>query len=295
MMASFIQAKTILLPVRQGPENIFGLKYNMNLYRGCQHGCIYCDSRSTCYKLGELSDIRIKENALDLLEKELRSKRVKGTIGFGSMNDPYMPVEKDSEITGKALKIISKYKFPVHIITKSDLVLRDLDILKEIGKSYAAVSLTITTNDDRLSQIIEPAAPLSSKRFEAIRRLSEAGIYTGIVLMPVLPFITDNKDNIEGIVNSGRQNGASYILAFMGMTLREGQREYFYKKLDIHFPGLKDIYMKTYGNLYGCSTLNHNELNVIFHEACKNMSLKTTMDFYAPQFAAADTKQMTLF
>jgi DNA repair photolyase len=291
MKARYIQTKTILSPVRQGPENIFGLKYNMNLYRGCQHACIYCDSRSKCYRLGELSDIRMKENALELLEKELKSKRVRGTIGFGSMNDPYMPVEKEMELTRRALKLIHKYKYPVHIITKSNLVLRDIDILKEINKVYAAVSLTITAVDDHLSQIIEPVAPLSSLRFEAIKQLSEAGIYTGIMLMPVLPFITDNKDNIEGIVSKGKQNGASYILAFMGMTLREGQREYFYNKLDIHFPGLKEIYMNTYGNLYGCSTINHKELYIVFNEVCKKMSVKTNMDFYQMK----KPEQMILF
>jgi DNA repair photolyase len=263
----------------------------MNLYRGCQHGCIYCDSRSTCYKLGELSDIRIKENALELLEKELKSKRVKGTIGFGSMNDPYMPVEKDVQLTRDALKLILKNKFPVHIITKSDLVLRDLDLLKEISKTYSAISLTITTDDDNLSKIIEPAAPVSSKRFEAIRQLSESGIYTGIMLMPVLPFITDNKKNIEGIIHEGSRNGAQYILNFMGMTLREGQREYYFKKLDIHFPGLKELYMSTYGNLYGCSVLNHRELNVIFNEACQKMSLDTRMNFFIQQ----KPKQMILY
>ncbi|HEY4788958.1 MAG TPA: radical SAM protein, partial [Bacteroidales bacterium] len=195
-MARFIEAKTILAHVKQGPDNIFGLKYNMNLYRGCQHGCIYCDSRSKCYQLGELSDIRIKENALLLLEKELKSKRERGTIGFGSMNDSYMPIEKTEELTRKTLQLALRYRFPIHIITKSNLVVRDIDILKEISKIYAAISFTITTADDRLSKLIEPNAPVSSLRFDAIRTLSEAGIYTGITLMPVLPFITDEQDNL---------------------------------------------------------------------------------------------------
>lgn len=290
-MSRFIKAKTILSSVKQSPENIFGLKYNMNLYRGCQHSCIYCDSRSNCYQLGELSDIRIKGNALELLEKELKSKRIKSVIGFGSMNDPYMPVEKETELTRNALKLILKYKYPVHIITKSDLVLRDIDILKEISKIYVAISFTITTTDDNLSKIIEPNAPLSSLRFEAINQLSAAGIYTGIMLMPVLPFITDKKDNIESIVKKGKQNGASYILAFMGMTLREGQREYFYKQLDIHFPGLKEKYIHAYGNLYGCSTPNHNELYDVFYSACDKFSMKTNMDFYKLKMP----EQKTLF
>src|SRR5204862_216106 len=158
--------KTILSSIKPGADTWFGLRYNMNLYRGCQHGCIYCDSRSDCYKLGDLSDIRIKENALQLLEKELKGKRERGTIGFGSMNDPYMPIEKETELTHNALKIVNRYRFPVHIITKSNLVTRDIDLLKETGKVYAAISITITTVDDKLSKIIEPGAPTSSQRFE---------------------------------------------------------------------------------------------------------------------------------
>jgi DNA repair photolyase len=290
-MSRYIEAKTILSHVKQGQDNVFGLKYNMNLYRGCQHGCIYCDSRSKCYQLGELSDIRIKENALTLLEKELKSKRFKGTIGFGSMNDPYMPVEKEMELTRGALQLISRYKYPVHIITKSNLVLRDIDILKEISKTYVAISLTITANDDNLSKLIEPGAPVSSERFEAIKKLSHAGIYTGIMLMPVLPFITDEKDNIKSIVTKGKQNGAGYVIAFMGMTLREGQREHFYEKLDHHFPGLKNKYMQSYGNQYGCSAPNHKALYDTFYAVCSGVSMQTSMNFYDDK----EPQQMKLF
>ena len=247
-MTRTITAKTILSSVKPGIDSWFGLRYNMNLYRGCQHGCIYCDSRSNCYQLGDLSDIRIKENALLLLEKELKSKRERGTIGFGSMNDPYMPVEKSEELTRRALQLVRRYRFPVHIITKSNLVVRDIDLLKEIGRIYAAISLTITTTDDNLSKLIEPNSPISSQRFEALRQLSEAGIYAGITLMPVLPFITDEQENLLDIVYKAKENGAKYILASVGMTLREGQREYYYEQLDKHFPGLKEKYSQTYGN-----------------------------------------------
>jgi DNA repair photolyase len=290
-MVRTIAAKTILSSLKEGADTFFGLRYNMNLYRGCQHGCIYCDSRSKCYQLGELSDIRIKENALTLLENELRSKRVKGTIGFGSMNDPYMPIEKVQELTRQALGIINKYHFPVHIITKSNLVVRDVDLLKETGKTYAAVSITITTADDSLSKQIEPGAPDTSQRFEAIRLLSDAGIYCGITLMPVLPFITDSTENIQRIVELAKQNGASYILAAMGMTLREGQREYYYHELDNRFPELKEKYRVTYGERYNADAPNQDKLWNVFYHCCKENGIATKMKFYQH----SEVKQYKLF
>jgi DNA repair photolyase len=170
-----IQAKSILSKVKN--DSFFGLTYNMNLYRGCQHACIYCDSRSVCYQLGELSHIRYKGNAIELLKKELSKKKLKGTIGFGSMNDPYMPVESKMQLTRQALEVVSQHRFPVHIITKSNLVTRDIDLLSKISKVYAAISFTITTADDDLARIIEPNAPSPSSRFEALRLLSENNIY----------------------------------------------------------------------------------------------------------------------
>ncbi|MEA3446132.1 MAG: radical SAM protein [Bacteroidota bacterium] len=189
-MIKNITAKGILSALKNGPDPWFGISYNMNLYRGCQHQCIYCDSRSECYQIENFADILIKENAIELLAKALRNKRKKGTIGTGSMNDPYMPIEEKTYLTQQALKTIRHFRFPVHILTKSDLVLRDADIIKEISRVYAAVSFTITTADDNLSRITEPGAPESSKRFTAIKELSAKGIYTGIMLMPVLPFIS---------------------------------------------------------------------------------------------------------
>jgi DNA repair photolyase len=286
-----IQAKTILSSVRPGSDTWFGLRYNMNLYRGCQHGCIYCDSRSNCYQLGELSDIRLKENALELLEIELKSKRNKGTIGFGSMNDPYMPVEADEQYTRRALQLALKYRFPVHIITKSNLVIRDIDVLRDIGKIYAAISLTITTIDDRLSKVTEPNAPLSSLRFDAIKQLSDAGIYCGVMLMPVLPFITDTQENIEGIIYKAKESGAKYILAVMGMTLREGQREYYYQQLDRHFPGLKEKYTQLYGNRYSYDVPEAKKLWYRFQTICNAIQMPTKMKFYKDE----EDKQLKLF
>ncbi|MCJ7717941.1 MAG: radical SAM protein, partial [Anaerolineales bacterium] len=191
-MIEEITAKTILNHVKQ-PDPWFGLKYNMNLYRGCQHQCIYCDSRSDCYRIEDFSKIQVKTNALELLEDVLPRKRIRGTIGFGSMNDPYMPVEREYRLTGKSLEIISTHEFPVHILTKSDLVLRDIDLLKEINGVYTAVSFTITTADDELARILEPGAPLPSLRFQAMRELADAGILTGVTMMPILPFLEDSE------------------------------------------------------------------------------------------------------
>lgn len=282
-MVRTIQAKTILSKVKGGPDPWFGFWYNMNLYRGCQHGCIYCDSRSSCYQLGELSDIRIKENAITLLEYELKSKKVKGTIGFGSMNDPYMPVEKDQLFTRKALELAARFKFPVHIITKSNLVVRDLDLLSVIGKIYAAVSITITSASDELSAEIEPGAPVSSKRFEALKQLSDAGIYCGITMMPILPFITDNKENIRELVIKAKENGAQYIIAAMGTTQREGQREYYYCQLDKRFPGLKERYVQLFGDRYECESPSAEELWQTLNSLCRNLSIPLKMNFYKPQ------------
>ena len=275
-----IQAKTILAKVKKAPDPWFGLTYNMNLYRGCQHQCIYCDSRSECYQIKDFSHIQIKENAIQLLEKEIKRKKLKGTIGTGSMNDPYMPIEKQLETTRKALKIIDKYNYPVHILTKSNLVLRDLDLLKQISKTYAAVSFTITTFDNSLAQILEPGAPSTSERFEAIKILSDAGIYTGVLLMPVLPFINDSVENISAIVETAKKSGAKYVIGWMGMTLRDRQREYYYDKLNQHFPGLKEKYIARYGNQYNVAVPDSMTLQNAFHSKCKEVGIPVKMDFF---------------
>jgi DNA repair photolyase len=279
-MPRSIPAKTILSKLKNGADPWFGISYNMNLYRGCQHQCIYCDSRSECYQLGDLADIRIKENALAILEKELKSKRTKATIGFGSMNDPYMPVEKSEELTRGALKLLLRYRFPAHIITKSDLVVRDIDLLRQLSAIYTAVSFTITTASDELARIIEPAAPASSMRLEAIRQLSEANIYTGVTLMPLLPFINDNWEEVEELIVQSKNSGAKYILFFPGLTLRNGSREYFYNKLDLHFPGIKERYISTFGENYICNTPKANELYSKAERLCKKLNLSMKMEFF---------------
>ena len=278
-MIKEIQAKVLLSHVKQ-PDTWFGLKYNLNLYRGCQHQCIYCDSRSECYQIENFKDILVKANALELLENELKRKRVIGTIGTGSMNDPYMPIEKERRLMRGALERINRYRFPVHILTKNDLVLRDLDLLRQISQVYAAVSFTITTADDNLSAILEPGAPPSSARFEAIRRLAQEGIYTGILLMPVLPFLEDNPQNIKAIIQKARASGAAYILPSFGMTLRDRQRAYYYARLDEHFPGVKEKYQRCFGNSYSASARNRKELENLFAELCRENNIATHITPY---------------
>ena len=289
-MIKDITAKVLLNTVRQ-PDDWFGLKYNMNLYRGCQHQCIYCDSRSACYQIENFSDILVKVNAIELLQQELSRKRVKGTIGTGSMNDPYMPVEAQRELTRQALQVIAAYRFPVHIITKSDLVLRDLDILREISQVYAAVSITITTADDRLGRKIEPGAAKVSARFGALQTLAENGITAGVTLMPVLPFLEDNLENIRQIVFQAHQAGAKYIIPSFGMTLRDRQREYYFQKLDLLFPGLKDKYKRKFGFNYQVPANNSANLKQKFDEWCQEFDIATRM----PQYSPPRVNQMPLF
>jgi len=290
-MIEEIQAKVLLSHVKQ-PDTWFGLKYNMNLYRGCQHQCIYCDSRSECYRIENFdTEVLVKANAIELLEKELASKRVKGTIGTGSMNDPYMPLEEEVNLTGRALKVIARFGFPVHIMTKSDLVLRDLDTLCEINTRFAAVSFTVTTADDELAKKLEPGASLVSDRFRAMKTLSDHGIQTGVTMMPILPFIEDDEENIRQIVEKAHAHGPAYIIPWFGMSLRDRQRAYYYDKLDKLFPGLRQKYERMFGNQYHCAVPNADRLSRMFNELCDRYGIATRMKRYEPETGI----QMRLF
>ncbi|MBN2101041.1 radical SAM protein [Candidatus Dojkabacteria bacterium] len=286
-----VQAKT-LLATHTKPDSWFGCKYNMNLYRGCQHKCIYCDTRSECYQIENFEkEILYKENAIELLKDELPRKRVKGTICFGSMNDEYMPIEKDLRLTRQALEVIVQHRFPVHMMTKSDLILRDLDLLKKISSIYVAATFTITASDDELSKKVEPGAPPSSARFEAIKKLSDQGIYTGITMMPILPFIEDTDENITSLIEKAHESGAKYILAWFGLTMRDRQRTHFYKKLDELFPGMKTKYRKAFGENYECNSTRIAELQSLFESLCLKYGIETKMKFYEPEKPA---KQLDL-
>lgn len=264
----FIKTKTILSKVKYGSQ-WYGIDYNINLYRGCSHGCIYCDSRSNCYHIENFDIVKGKENALQILENELIRKREKGIIGIGAMSDTYNPQELKYELTREALKLISKYNFGVSIDTKSDLILRDLDILKEIdSKNNVIVKFTITTPNDKLSKIIEPHVCSSSKRLAAIKKLNENGIFTGIIMNPILPFITDKEEDIKKLVKLAYENGAKFIHTYMGVTLRENQRDYYFKQLDKNFIGMKEKYIRTYNNIYNCPVPNYKSLYNNFKEEC---------------------------
>lgn len=293
----FIAAKTILTKVKNGNE-WYGIDYNMNLYKGCSHGCIYCDSRSNCYHIDNFDIVRGKENALCILEQELYKKRKKGVIGIGAMSDTYNPLEKKYEQTRNALKLISKYEFGVSIDTKSDLILRDLDLLKEINeKNNVIVKFTITTADDKLSKIIEPNVCVSSKRLQAIKKLSDDGIFVGIMMNPVLPFITDNEENIKQLVKLAYENGAKFIHSYMGMTLRENQRDYYFDKLDEYFIGFKERYIQYYGNRYNCIVPNYKKLYNVFVDECTRYGILYDMQdiINAYKKNVRNNKQLTLF
>jgi DNA repair photolyase len=286
-----IEAKVLLSRVNQ-PDTWFGLKYAMNLYRGCQHRCIYCDSRSECYQIEDFDgEVLVKANAIELLTQELARKRVKGTIGTGSMHDPYMPLERDVNLTGRALQVMARFGFPVHVMTKSDLVLRDIDTLREISTRFAAVSFTITTADDELGKKLEPGASLVSARFSAIKTLSDRGIYTGVSMMPILPFIEDDEENIRRIVEMAAAHGASYIIPWFGMSMRDRQRAYYYDKLDGLFRGLRQKYERTYGDRYHCPVPNAGKLAQAFEELCDRYGIATAIRRYEPERAT----QMRLF
>lgn len=261
-------------------KQILSSKNGMNIYRGCTHGCIYCDARSTCYWQESLphdfEDVEVKINAPELLEEALRKKRKRCMIGTGSMSDPYMHCEKQIGLTRKCLEIISKYNCGVAIQTKSDLILRDLDLLCQINKkAKCIVEMTLTTYNDSLCKIIEPNVCVTSRRFEVLNILKENGIETVVWFTPVLPFINDTEENIRGILDYCIKAKVYGIIIFgIGLTLRNGDREYFYKKLDQHFPGLKQKYIANYGMSYDLPVPQSNRFIKIIEETCKQHGIE---------------------
>ena len=253
-------------------KGILSAKNGMNLYRGCTHGCIYCDSRSKCYQFThDFEDIEVKQNAPELLEQTLRSKRKKCMIGTGAMCDPYMHCEKELRLTRRCIEIIERYGFGLAIQTKSDLVLRDLDLFQKIQeKAKCVVQITLTTYDQALCKIVEPNVCTTKKRFETLKILQQNGIPTVVWLSPILPFINDTEENIEGILDYCIDAGVYGIINFgMGMTLREGDREYFYAALDKHFPGLKEQFHHKYGYAYQIASSQDAKLMKLFHKKCR--------------------------
>lgn len=253
-------------------KGILSSKNGMNLFRGCTHGCIYCDSRSKCYQMNHrFEDVEVKENAICLLEDRLKRKRKKCMIGLGSMTDPYIPEELKLNYTRQALEVINKYGFVVSLITKSTRVLRDLDLFQEINaKSKCVIQMTLTTYDERLCRKIEPNVSTTKERFETLKILRASGIPTVVWMTPILPFINDTEENIIGILNYCKEAKVFGVICFgMGLTLREGNREYFYSELDKKFPQLKEVYMRKYGSSYIVDSRDNKRLMNIFHDFCE--------------------------
>lgn len=253
-------------------KGILSAHNGMNLYRGCTHGCIYCDSRSKCYHIDHaFEDIEVKANAIELLEAALKRKRKKCMLGMGSMTDPYIPLEEEIGNVRRALVLASRYGFGVTLTTKSNRILRDLDLLKEINdRTKCVVQITLTTYDEELCKKIEPNVCTTKERLHVLRELQKAGIPTVVWLCPILPFINDTEENIQGILRGCAEMGVRGVICFgMGLTLRDGNREYFYRQLDRLFPGLKEKYIKTYGVQYEINSPRNKELMALFHKFCE--------------------------
>lgn len=273
----------------------------MNLYRGCSHGCIYCDSRSHCYQIEhDFEDIEVKENAIELLENTLKRKRSKCMLSTGAMTDPYIPLENEVRSVRKALTLTSKYGFGFTLITKSAQVLQDLDLLKAINnKTKCVVQMTLTTYDETLCKKIEPNVSTTKERFFALKKLNGAGIPTVVWLSPILPFINDTEENIRGILDYCAEAGVYGIICFeMGLTLRQGNREYFYSQLDKLFPHMKEKYIQTYGMQYEVNSPKNKELMSLFHKICEDNSIihdNKQIFKYLSTFEEKDNHQLSLF
>lgn len=266
----FVNAKSILSP-----------KNGMNIYRGCTHGCIYCDSRSDCYQMPhDFEDIEVKQNAPELLETALRSKRRRCMIGTGAMCDPYLHSERDLKLTRRCLEIIAGQGFGVTLLTKSDLIMRDIDLINEINrKSKAVVQMTLTTADDDLCKLIEPNVCPTSRRVEVLREMNRRGIPTIVWFCPLLPYINDTEENVQKIIELSASANVYGILSFgIGMTLRSGDREYFYSQLDRLFPGLKERYIKEFGERYEIPSPNGAALWKLFTSECDHRGIVRDAD-----------------
>lgn len=287
----FVQAKSLI-----------SSKNGMNLYRGCTHGCIYCDSRSKIYNMNhDFEDIEVKQNSLELLKKALKSKKEKCMIGTGSMTDPYIPLESKLEFVRNSLKLIYRYGFGFTCITKSDLILRDLDLLKKINeKAKTVVQITLTTADEDLCRKIEPNVCTTKRRVEVLKKLNDADIPTVVWLTPFLPYINDTEENINELLDYCIETNVKGIICFnIGLTLRDGNRQYFYKKLDESFPGLKNRYIEKYGCNYVLESENNRQLMDLFYKkTAENNILNKPDDVfrYLRDFPNKDkSRQSTLY
>ena len=281
-------------------KSLLNRNNGMNLYRGCTHGCVYCDSRSACYQFTHaFEDIEVKQNAAELLEEILRKKRKKIVISTGSMSDPYQPCERELKLTRQCLELIEKYGFGASVITKSDLVLRDIDIFDSINrKAKSVLQMTLTIADDRLSRILEPNVCTTSRRYEVLKQFQERNIPAVVWMTPILPFLTDTEENMRTIFEYCFDAGVKGIVLWnAGLTLRDGDREYYYRALDRHFPGLSDEYRKRYGNAYEVNSPDGEKLMRIFHSECEKHGILHDPDACFRYIAEIPDrqKQMSLF
>ena len=282
-------------------KGLLSAQNGMNLYRGCRHGCIYCDSRSACYRMEHpFEDIEVKQNALTLLEDALRRKRRPCMIATGSMSDPYTPPEEELRYTRRALELILQYGFGMTLLTKSSLVLQDLDLLQRINsQTKCVVQMTLTTWEESLCRILEPNVSTTTERFAALMKLKEAGIPTVVWLCPILPFLNDTAENINRLLDCCEQAGVRGIVQFgMGVTLRQGNREYFYRHLDRHFPGLKERYIRTYGNAYVLESPNSRDLLELLHRRCRDAGIlhdNPSVFRYLQEMEIKQPQQMSLY
>ncbi len=293
----YIKTRTIMTKSDQG-KRWFGIDYHMNLYKGCSYGCIYCDSRSDAYHIDNFDKITSKLKALEILEEELASKQYKGVISFGTLSDPYNEEEEKHEITKGALELIKKYGFGVSIDTKSDLVLRDIELLKEIQENNnVIIKISITTYNDELANFLEPNVISSTKRFKVVEELNKNGIYAGVLITPVLPFVTDTEDNIKRCVEKSKMSGAKFIYTKMGMTLRKKVREYYYEHIDKLYPGLSNDYQSVYEKNLVCNPLRYRDLLEVFINECnKNHILCDMSEIIADYKREIPTReQISLF
>lgn len=268
--------KRLLTPVKLSMEHFFISNYTLNLYRGCNHGCIYCDSRSECYQIERFDDVRIKENALWMLRDELSRKRESGVVSMGAASDPYNRFEGKLKITREALKLLNSFGFGVGLSTKSALVARDADVLSDIGrKNPTVISFSITASDQKVARFIEPQASSTAARFAAMKTLAKHDVFTGTWLNPMLPFITDDEENMRNIIRRTKDSGGRYVICFFGVTLRTGDREYFYQALDRdpYYKTIKQKYVDTYGFDYECTTPDAKKLYDIYREECDKAGL----------------------
>lgn len=271
----YVPAKTIVTKTKSSAD-WFGIDYNMNIYRGCCHGCIYCDSRSDCYGIDQFDKVRVKEDALRIIRDELRRKVKKGVVGTGAMSDPYNPFEKESELTRHALELIDAFGFGAAVATKSALLKRDMDVLLGIKEHSPVIcKVTVTTTDNHLAKKIKPHVSLPSERLELIEALRNNGIFTGILMMPILPLLEDNEENIRSIVNAAHATGANFIYPSFGVTLRNNQREWFFDRIKEQFPeqDLVASYIRRYGNSYGCTSPHVKKLWAIFTKECERFGI----------------------